>query len=161
MLLENRKGVTLVEALVSIFLLSVLVVGILGAFFISSLSASHGRHRMAALNILRSYIEEEARAKYDGGSDNEADYYVTVTSASPVSVTIDDRGTPDTTGDLVGTIQPDPYYPDNIEKPDGSPILHFNIPYKIVGFIVTWTEDVSGRVYTERMYTYVSYHSTT
>jgi len=117
---------------------------------------------MAAMNILNLYMEQEIREvnhAYDRGSENEADYYATVTSANPVSVVIDDRGTADPSDDLTGTITPDPYHPDNIENPDGTPITYKGVPYKIVGFVVTWTEDRTQQVCTERAVCYVSFHS--
>ncbi len=158
--LRDIKGLTLVESLISIILLSVLLVSILGAFFISRLSTVHAKHRLMAMNILQQYMEQEVRAKYDGGSDGEGDYYATLTSASPVSVTIDDRSTADTSDDLLGTLLPDPYSPDNIENADGSPISQDGVPFKIIGFIVSWTEDMTGQTVNERQVAYVAYHPT-
>ncbi len=145
MRIENRNGLTLVESLIAIFLLTTLLVSILGAFFISKLSASHAKHRLAAMNILREYIEQEIEAGYDGGNDAEADYYITVTSADPVTRVVDGKAF---------SIKPDPYYPDNVEG-----LVYGTVPYKIVGFVVTWAEDVTGQVCSERAVTYVTYHS--
>lgn len=157
----KRKGVTLVETLISILLVSALLVGVLGAYFISMLSTAHARHRMTAMNILHEHIEQEIRAGYDGGNDGDADYYVTTVSGDPVSVTIDDRGTTDTSDDLNGTITPSPYFPNNIENADGSPINRSGVPYKIIGFVVQWTEDYTSTTCTERAASYVAYHATT
>jgi len=159
MRLNGKKGVSLVEGLMSIFLLSALVVGVLGAFFISNLSTALAKHRMAVMNILKDYIEREALEGYDGGSGDEADYFETVTSADPIEVTIDDRGTADESDDLEGTITPDPYFPDNMEDAEGNPISYSGVPYKIIGFIVNWTEDSTGQACTERATTYVAYHT--
>lgn len=145
MRLYNRNGLTLVESLIAIFLLSTLLVSILGAFFISKLSASHAKHRLTAMNLLREFVEQEIKAGYDGGNDNEADYYLTVISADPVTRVVDGK---------TFSIRPDPYYPDNV---DG--LVYGTVPYKIVGFIVTWAEDVTGQVCSERAVTYVTYHS--
>jgi len=147
---NGRKGLTLVESVVSIFLLTMLLIGLLSAFYVAKSSTLHAKHRMTAMNILKQYMEQELNAGYDGGSEDEGDYYATVTSANPVNVTIDN---------LIGTIAPDPYYPDNIENADGSTINYAGIPYKIVGFVVTWTEDRTQQVCTERAVCYVSYHS--
>jgi len=159
MKLNKNNGVTLVESLVSILLISALMIGLLGAFFVSRLTASRAKHRMIAINTLKEHLEREVQAKYDGGSDGESDYYATVSSGDPVNITIDDRSTTDTSDDLIGTITPDPYFPSNIEDATGTPLSHFNIPYKVVGFVVSWTEDYTGQVVNERGTVYVSYHS--
>lgn len=158
---RNNGGLTLVESLVSIFLLSMITLSVVGAFFLSKSGNLRAKHRLAAVNIIKDGMERELRAGYDGGNEDEADYYATVTSADPVNVTIDDRGTSDPSDDLIGTIAPDPYYPDNIENADGSAINYAGVPYKIVGFVVTWTEDGSQQVCSERAVCYVSYHSST
>lgn len=159
MLFQSRKALTLVESLVSMLLLSVLLVSILGAFFIAQKGISRARHRYTAMKIIRQYMEREFRAGYDGGNDAEGDYYVTFSSAVPVNVTIDDRGTAGTADDLIGTIAPDPYYPDNIYDAGGGQLTYSGIPYKIAGFVVTWTEDAASLVCTERAVSYVVYHS--
>jgi prepilin-type N-terminal cleavage/methylation domain-containing protein len=156
--LKNKHGLTLIESLVSILLLGLLMLGVSGSFFISKYSASHAKHRYIAMKILKDHMEREIRAGYDGGNDAEADYYATLTTGNPVAVTIDSRGTADASDDLVGTITPDPYYPNNVEKLDGSQIS-YGIPYKIIGFTVTWTEDVTSRICRERAVSYVAYHS--
>ncbi|MDP3790197.1 MAG: hypothetical protein Q8R48_07340, partial [Candidatus Omnitrophota bacterium] len=89
---KNLKGLTLVESVVSIFILTTLLIGLLSAFYVAKSSALHAKHRMAAMNIVRQYMEQEIKAGYDGGDEGEAVYYATVTSADPVNVTIDDRG---------------------------------------------------------------------
>lgn len=147
------------ESLVSIMLLSMLVLAVIGAFFIAKSSTSRARHRLEAMNIVKSYIEQEIAAGYDGGSGDEADFYVTVTSAAPVNVTIDNRGTADTADDLIGSIAPDPYHPDNIENADGSQISYEGLPFKIAGFVITWTEDGSHSVCAERAVAHIAYHS--
>ncbi|MFH0763737.1 MAG: hypothetical protein V1927_01880 [Candidatus Omnitrophota bacterium] len=160
---KGKSGLTLVESVVSIFILTILLIGLLSTFYTAKSSALHAKHRMAAMNILKLYMEQEVRdinQAYDRGSDlPDADYYTTVTSADPVPVVIDDRGTPELSDDLMGTITPDPYLPDNIENPDGTPITYRGIPYKIVGFVAAWTEDRAGQVCTERAVAYVSFHS--
>jgi len=156
--IKKNKGLTLVESLISIMLMGTLMLSVSGSFFISKYSASHAKHRYIAMKTIRDHIERELRAGYDGGNSDEADYYVTVTSAAPVTITIDDRGTLDVSDDLLGTITPDPYWPDNIENTDGSQIT-YGVPYKIVGFVVNWREDVTNRACTERAAAYVAYHS--
>lgn len=145
----NRKGLTLVESVVSIFILTIVLIGLLSTFYVAKSTASHAKHRMAAMNILQSYIEQEARAGYDGGGGTTGNYFVTITSADPVTVIIDNN--------LNGTITADPYFSDNIKNADGSLLTYKGIPYKIIGFVVSWTER-NGQVCTERACCYVSYH---
>ncbi len=154
----NKKGVTLVESLISIALLSVLLVGLLGSFFISRLSTLHAEHRFVAMNIAKEYLEQEILRGGQGGEEGEDDGYVMVTSANPVNVTIDDRGTADIGDDLIGTITPDPYPADIRVVGVGAS----QAQYKVIGFIVAWNEDVFGNGpqprCQERALTYVSYH---
>lgn len=145
----RRKGLTLIESVVSICILTIMLIGLLSTFYVAKSTASHAKHRMAAMNILQSFVEQEVKAGYDGGSGTTGNYFVTVTSASPVAVIMDDN--------LNGTITPDPYYPDNIKNTDGSLLTYKGIPYKIIGFVVSWTEK-NGQVCIERACCYVSYH---
>jgi type II secretory pathway pseudopilin PulG len=148
---RGKKALTIIESLVSITLLSIFVLGLVGSFFIAKSGASKARHRHMVMNLLDEWMGIEARAGYDGGSGQEADYYANplVTSPDPVPVTV---------GDVTVNIQPDPYYPNNIENSDGSQIAYHGVPYKIVGFIATWTEP-GGQTCSERVVTHVSYHS--
>jgi len=138
---KDRSGVTLVESLVSIFLVSVLLVGVLGAFFISRMGTLHAQHRIAAMNILKEYMEQEVMQGYDGGSDGEADYYFRAASANPIPVSIDG---------LTGSITPDPYPAELLTG------------YKIIGFVVQWNEDAFGPgahpACSERALTYIADH---
>lgn len=142
MRLRNRRALTLVESLVSILLLGAFLCSFLGAFFVSRLSTDRARHRVTAMNILKQYMEREIAAGFSGGEDGDGDHYVTVTSANPLS---EIPSVPITVDSKVYTLKPDPYFPDNIEDPSThTPLTYQSTPYKIVGFIVTWTEDVLG-----------------
>jgi type II secretory pathway pseudopilin PulG len=145
----NRRGLTLVESVVSIFILTIVLIGLLSTFYVAKSTSSHAKHRMAAINILQVYIEQEVLAGYDGGGGTTGNYFVTVTSASPVAVVMDEN--------LNGAITPDPYFPDNIKSADGTLLTYKGIPYKIVGFVVSWTEK-NGQACSERACCYVSYH---
>jgi type II secretory pathway pseudopilin PulG len=158
---NNSKGITLIENLVTIILVSALLVGILGAFFVSKSGTARARHRVAAANLIREYVERELEAGYDGGTGDEGDYYVTVTSASGNAVVIDQNDPDNPDDNLNGTIVPDPYYPYNVEDSGGVPLTSSGVPYKVVGFLVSWQEPGTGQVCTERAVTYVSYHSST
>ena len=156
--LQNRRGLTLIETLVGVLLLSICLANILGTFLISNMSTARAKHRFAAMNIVKQYLEQEIKAGHDGGNGDEAAYHATITSGAAIAVTIDDRGTLDSSDDLLGTITPDPYYPDNVENPDGSPISYQGLPYKIIGFVASWNEDIIGQSCSERAVAYVSYH---
>jgi len=166
---KNSRGVTLVETLTSIVLLSILLCSILGAFFVSKLSTAHARHRVSAMNILRSYIDYELAYGYDGVSDGDGFANPLVvstdgTNPDPITVTIDDRGTVDTSDDLTGTVTAEPYFPRNLEDASGELYYYregaYN--YKIIGFNIQWNEDFFGRgqgfVCRERSSVYVARH---
>lgn len=155
------KGVTLIENLIAIVLVSTLMIGILGAFIISRLGVDRAKHRMMAMNTIRQYMEQEIRAGYLGGfgarpgGSVDTDYYLTVDSATPITFTIDDTGS----SVLEGTIKPDPYPADTYEEgtdPD-------SCRYKKVGFVVEWQEKLFGGptlpTSRERAAAYVADHS--
>jgi len=152
---------TLVEALISICLISVLLLGIMGAFIISRLGVDRAKHRMMAMNTIRQYMEQEIKAGYLGGfgakpgGGVDTDYYLTVDSSGAISFTIDDTGT----SVLTGTIRPDPYPAGTYEEgtaPD-------SCRYKKVGFVVEWKEELFGGTSLptsrERAAAYVADHS--
>jgi type II secretory pathway pseudopilin PulG len=158
---HDTKGVTLVEALISVCLISVLLMGILGAFVISRLGVDRAKHRMMAMNTIRQYMEQEIRAGYLGGfgakpgGGVDADYYFTVDSGDDIEFTIDDSGE----SPLTGTIRPDPYPADTYEE--GTP--PDSCRYKKVGFVVEWREKLFGGaslpLSRERVAAYVADHS--
>ena len=153
MVLKRRDGLTIVECLVAIVLVSALVTSILGAFFISRLSAERAKHRMVAMNRIRAYMEQEIKAGFLGGYPGQ-NYYVSVLSGDPEPVIIDDRGTPGTSDDLNGTITPDPY-PATAYTAGTEPNI---CRYKKIGFVVAWTEELFGQICRERAATYVTEH---
>lgn len=159
--MSDRRGLTLVESLVSILLLGAFLSGFLGAFFISRLSTARAQHKIIAMNIIKDYMEREMSAGFPGGEDGDGDHYVTLDSPDPltvtpsVAVTIDGR---------TYTLRPDPYYPDNVEDPvTHLPLTYQNTNYKITGFTVSWNEDLLGGAVgpacTERAAAYIFDHS--
>lgn len=150
----DSRGLTLVESLISIVLISVLILGVMGAFFISRLGTDRARHRIAAMNVIKEYMEREARAGYLGGYV-DGDYYFTVDSGNGINFTIDDRGTATFSDDLIGTIRPNPY--------PGTASTIGSVRYKKIGFTAEWDEQVfqTGAVIpcVERIVTYVADHS--
>lgn len=165
MIFTNKKGLSLVEALISIALVSVLLAGILGAFIISRLGVDRAKHRMMAMNTIRQYMEQEIKAGFLGGfgakpgGGVDTDYYLTVDSSTPATFTIDDMGTASTADDLTGTIAPDPYPATTYEQ--GIPPT--SCRYKKIGFVVQWDEKLFGGpslpTSRERAAAYVADHS--
>ena len=90
-------------------------------------------------------MEREIEAGFSGGEDGDGDHYVTVpdplfpapeNTVPSVPVTVDNK---------IYTLKPEPYFPDNIEDPvTHDDLIYQSTPYKIVGFVVTWTEDILG-----------------
>ena len=156
--LRSSKGLSLVEALISIALLGALLVSILGAFIVSRLGVDRAKHRMMAMNTIREYMEQEIKAGYLGGYVSGS-YYATVSSGSPVTFTIDDMGTPSTSDDLSGTITPDPYPGDTYTIGTAPKTAR----YKKVGFVVEWDEKLFGGASlptsVERTAAYVAEHN--
>jgi type II secretory pathway pseudopilin PulG len=165
MTISNRKGLSLVEALISVCLIGALLTSILSAFIVSRLGVDRAKHRMMAMNTIRQYMEQEIRAGYLGGfgakpsGGVDTDYYLTVDSSNPVTFTIDDMGTVSTADDLTGTIAPDPY-PATTYEQGTSPN---SCRYKKIGFVVQWDEKLFGGpslpTSRERAAAYVADHS--
>lgn len=147
MSLKENRGLTLVESLVSIALIGAFLCSFLGVFFISRFSTERARHRMTAMNIVREYMEKEMDAGYSGGYSGETDYdyYATVNSTDPLNATPAVTITDPVDG-KVYTLKPVPYYPNNAyENYQAEKLLKYESRnYKIVGFVVTWRENVFG-----------------
>lgn len=116
---KNKKGLTLAESLVAIFLLSTLLVSILGAFFISKSSTLRAKHRATAMNIVREYLEKEISSGYYFG------IYQTFAAEDPVVRTIDG---------VDYSIAPYPYPPTIYTEGSSN--------FKLLGFRVTWSENL-------------------
>lgn len=147
----------------SVLLLGTLLVGMLGAFFVSKIGTLHARHRLTAMNIIREYLELEIRAGYDGGNANTVClYYETMTQGPSVSVLIDDFGTVDTADDLWGTLQVNPAPSYNTQNQDGSLLKQGTRIYKIAGFVLSWNENIGPvgvPLRPESAVTYIAQHT--
>lgn len=134
--IKNRCGITLVESLISISLISVLLLGVLGAFYVSKTSTVHAKHRIIAMNLAREYLEKEISLGY---------YFGVYFQSSPITRTIEG---------LTYTVTPDP----------SSPVIatEGGVSYKLIGFRVTWDEPRYGGIgnlqCSERVTTHVSQH---
>lgn len=140
MSLKNKKGVTLVENLIAISLLSIIVVSSLGGFIVAKLGSVRAKHRMAAMSLVKEYMEKEISAGYYFGQ------YQTFESSDPATRTIDG---------IDYTITPLPY--PATDATEGS------VNYKMVGFRVTWTEALYDQVgsvaCSEQSATYIARHA--
>ena len=137
---NNKKGLLLIENLVSVALLATIVVSILGGFIVAKLGAVRAKHRMAAMGLVKEFIEKEIASGYYFGQ------YYTFASAASTTRTIDNT---------TYTITPVPY--PATESTEGSGY------YKTVGFSVTWTEVLFGQAgslsCSERAVTYIAKHA--
>jgi len=133
--LTNSRGLTLIESLVSIALVSVLILGVMGAFYVSKISTVRADHRMTALGLVREYLEKEIAVGYNFG---------TYSQSSSVTRTVDG---------ISYTISPSPW-PTVVGSEGG-------VSYRTVGFRVTWSELQHGSgplACSERVVTYIAQH---
>ncbi len=137
---KRKTGITLMENMVTIILLSVLVMTTIGGFIVAKTGAIRAKHRTIAMSIVKEYMETEVLNGYYFGQ------YFTFTSNAAVTTTIDG---------VTYSITPDPY-PANGGTEGG-------IPYKIIGFRVMWDEPIYGNIgsvsCSERTGTYVAKHT--
>jgi len=140
MYLKKKSGVTLVENLIAMALLSTIVISSLGGFIVAKLGSVRAKHRMAAMSLVKEHMEKEVSAGYYFGQ------YYTFASSDPVTRTIDG---------IDYTITPAPY-PATVSA-EGS------ASYKIVGFRVNWTETLYDQIgavtCSERAVTYIARHA--
>lgn len=142
MKLKERKGLTFTEAMVSVILLSTILGSILGAFFIARASTVRAGHRLIAMNLVREWMEKEIANGYGSGG------YDVFNSAN------------DGTRVIEGMTYTITQYPNpsviSIEGGVGG------IPYKTIGFQVTWSEvlydQVGSVACNEKAVTNVSWH---
>lgn len=78
--LRQRKGLTLVEMVVSVLILGLALGAMLGSFVIGRISATKAKHRIEAMNLLRAKMEEIKNTPYSN-----------IVDEGPVTVTIDEE----------------------------------------------------------------------
>lgn len=137
MLLKKKTGVTLIENLVTIVLLTIMVITTIGGFVIAKMGSIRANHRTVAMGYIREYMEKEISNGYYFGQ------YQTFADATPITSVFDG---------ITYSITPNPYPPtDNTEG---------SVHYKTIGFNVQWNEPVYGGAGTvscsERAVTYVA-----
>ena len=62
--LSNSKGISLIEILFSVFILSVAVVGLTRIYYLSAYQVNLSRHSVMAVNLAQARIEELLNTKY-------------------------------------------------------------------------------------------------
>lgn len=132
MILHNKRGLTLIESLVSIALIGVLLTGVMGAFFISKTSTVHARHRMIAMDLAREFLEREISLGYYFGSYSQSTTNRWIDGITGVAYT----SSPYPSTAIQFTVTPYPATP--VIAQEGG------VSYKTVGFRVTWNEQRYG-----------------
>jgi hypothetical protein len=144
--MTKKRGITIIENLVTIVLLTIIVLATIGGFVIAKMGTARANHKTVAMDLIREYMEKEIANKY--GYFGE---YYTLTAA----------GTVRNIDGVAYTILPDPYVA-------GDPLLGVVCAegvrdYKIVGFRVQWDEPVFGGAGSiqcnQRAVTYIAKHT--
>lgn len=148
MILKDKSaGLTLVENLISILLISTLLIGIMGAFFISRLCVSRAGHRMAAMGLVKEWMEKELAIRGGGYGSGGYEAFNPDTDSTRI---IDG---------VTYTIARYPEVPPTLYEPSGDLT---GIPYTTLGFMVSWQENLypAGGSITcsERAVTHVARH---
>jgi prepilin-type N-terminal cleavage/methylation domain-containing protein len=76
---DSKAGVTLIENMVAIVLLSIIIIATIGGFVIAKTGAIRAQHRTVAMGLIREYMNKEVSSGYYFGQ-----YY---TFASSTAVT--------------------------------------------------------------------------
>ncbi|MDP8258382.1 MAG: type II secretion system protein [Candidatus Aadella gelida] len=61
--LMNKKGMTLVEAMIALFIMAIVLTGMMGAFIVGKMGLIRVRNRSIAMNLLRGKMEEKKTQK--------------------------------------------------------------------------------------------------
>ena len=140
--LYGSKGITLVEALVSILILGITLVAMLGTFIMGRISATKAKYYIEAVNLLRAEMEEVRNTAY--GS-------VVSGAAQSVSIDIGPDLARDTTDDLMGTIQVEVRDKNDLDGDNDTTETEIDIdgdavndPCKPVYVTISWTSPTWG-----------------
>lgn len=96
MKVANIKGITLIEAIVSIFIVAFMLVGMMRLYSLGNIQTELARHKVMAINLAQAEIENLKNVSYEG----------IVLSNYPLTQTvkIDTGETSATTDDIDGTM---------------------------------------------------------
>lgn len=81
----KNKGITLVETIVSILLLTISIGAMLGAFLIGKISVARAKHRISAINLARDKIEAIKGLSYAQIPSQAGSESVTIDQGTPLS----------------------------------------------------------------------------
>jgi len=100
--LSNKKGLTLIEAIVSIFIVAFMVVGMVRLYSLGAIQSVLAKHKVMAANIAQAEIENLRNNTYEGIT--LADYPVTQMVKIDLGETTD--AADDINGAMVTQVQP-------------------------------------------------------
>jgi len=123
MYLKDKRGLTLIEALMATAILATLLITVIGTFLISRYSAYQARHRFTAMSLARDYLEKEIALGYNFGQ------YDTNTFPSNAAVVTAVDG-------INYSATPTPYPPTITTRGTRQ--------FKTIGFVVSWPERTPG-----------------
>ena len=89
--MNNEKGVTFIEIMISALILSISIGGMLTTFVMGRVSVAKAKHRIEAFNLIQEKVEIIRDTSYSS-----------IVSESSTPVTIDNAGTTGTADDLIG-----------------------------------------------------------
>ncbi len=112
--MRNKKGVTFIEIMISVLILSLSLGGMLTTFVMGRISVAKAKHRIEAFNLIQQKVEELRDTGYSSIPIGE----------SSENVTIDNAGTVATVDDLIGQRK----------------VIVTGSDYKEITVTITWTE---------------------
>ncbi len=131
--MTQRRGITIVENLVTLVLLAVIVMVTIGGFVMAKMGAVRANHKAVAMDLIREYLGKEmtpARGPWNGG-----EYAMEETTIRYID-------------GIKYTIVPDPCIPGDplygIKYTEGIAGIDKK-DYKIIGFRVQWDEPLRGK----------------
>jgi len=130
--MAKKRGITIVENLVTLVLLAVIVMATIGSFVIAKMGAVRANHKAVAMDLIREYLGKEMitlRGPWNGGE--YAMEETTIRNIDGIKYTI----VPDP------CIWGDPIYGIKYTEGTGNDAKD----YKIIGFRVQWDEPLRGK----------------
>ncbi len=122
-MLKHERGLTLVEIVISLGLIVILVTSTASTVISSQFLASYAKHRVQAMYVAQTILEQKRRLPF-----------ASILSVGSTSVTLDNKGTSDSTDDFMGSY---------IFTVSNSPSVYL----KPVQVTVSWQEQItSGKV---------------
>ena len=120
---KSKKGFTLMEVVISIFLLAIVWLAAVNIIVISRAAGAFARHKTQAIYVMQQAIENLRKQPFPANS------------TTTTTVSIDTNGTPDSTADDITGTQ-------TVTVADANPS---NTYYKQVSITITWNESFYGK----------------